>query len=263
MSRAGLLLLGLFCLAAVRAEGAEPASYEALYEVAVNDWKLPGDVARTAGTQIVRTEKTCAAWSIAAHFQLAAESGGRQLAFETNLTASEALDGTSYKFETKNTLNGQSLNEIAGTASRAVPNGPGKIVLSAPDARTTALPPQALFPIAAFRWTASQWEKGQKKANYVTFDGTTEDPLNVFELLTAQVDLPNPRPEGDQQLLQGKAWRTTGSYFAYGGNESEPLSTLAQNVLANGIATQVTLDLGFANVTLTLRRVRALPEPKC
>ena len=42
--------------------------------------------------------------------------------------------------------------------------------------------------IAAFRWTASQWEKGAKKANYVTFDGTTEDPLSVFELLTEGVD---------------------------------------------------------------------------
>ena len=263
MNRTGALTLVLLYVASAPALGAEAKPYEAAYDVTVNDWKLPCEIVHSTGTQIVRIEKTCTDWNVASHFELGAEAGGRNMNFVTTLTATEAINGTSYRFESNNTLNGQVIAQTAGTATRAVANGPGKIVLTKPEARTTALPPETLFPLAAFKWTESQWEKGEKKANYVTFDGTTEDPLRVFELLTSRVDLPNPPPEGDQLLLQGKAWRTNGSYFAYGGNEAEALSTLTQNVLANGIATQVTLDIGFANVTLNLRRVRALPEPKC
>ena len=132
-----------------------------------------------------------------------------------------------------------------------------------PEQKTSPLPPDTLFPIAAFRWTAGQWERGKRSTNYVLFDGTGPDPVRVFEILTGTVAMPDPLPEGDIQLLTGKAWRTSGSFHAYEGSGAEPLTTLIQNVLPNGVATELSLDIGFADVMLHLRRVRALIEPKC
>jgi hypothetical protein len=125
------------------------------------------------------------------------------------------------------------------------------------------LPHDALFPVAAFSWTAQQWERGQKTANYVLFDGTIPEPVRVFELLTGPAGKLDPLPDGDIKLLAGKGWRTSGSFHKYNGQESEPLTTLTQSVLANGVATELAIDIGIADVALTLRRLRALPEPKC
>jgi hypothetical protein len=33
--------------------------------------------------------------------------------------------------------------------------------------------------------------------------------------------------------------------------------------MPNGLAVEITLDIGFADVVLNLRRVRALPQPDC
>jgi hypothetical protein len=153
--------------------------------------------------------------------------------------------------------------QLAGTASRAGPGQAGHIALTQPEQKTVPLPPEALFPIASFRSTETQWEKGQKNANYVLFDGTTPEPVRVFEILTGTGAALDPMPEGDVKLLEGTTRRTNGSFHAYEGSETEPLTTLTQNVLPNGIATELSLDIGFAEVILHLRRIRALPEPSC
>jgi hypothetical protein len=259
-----LLLAGVLCFAAIDAEAAQPIAFEAIYEASVQDWKLPGDIEAVTGTQIVRLEKTCTDWRMLAKFQLRATSReGRDLDFETDLSAIEALDGTRYRFNSETKMRGQSLMALEGQASRAAVGQAGRVQLTKPEAKTIPLPHDALFPVAAFVWTSRQWDRGQKTANYVLFDGTIPEPVRVFELLTGDAGKIEPAPEGDAKLLAGKGWRTSGSFHRYEGQESEPLTTLTQSVLANGIATELALDIGIADVALKLRRVRALSEPKC
>ena len=262
--RALVLALAL-CGAALEARAAAPVAFEAVYEAAVTNWKLPGEVEDVTGSQIVRLEKTCTDWVLAAKFRLAASApDGRAIDFDSSLSATEARDGNRYRFRSETRMRDQSLGVLAGQASRPTAGQPGRIQFTEPEARTVPLPHDALFPVASFFWTTALWEKGQKTASYVLFDGTTTEPVRVFELLTAMPGKPHPMPEGDIKLLDAKAWRTTGSFHSYAGNESsEPITTLTQTVLANGIATELALDIGIADVTLRLRRIRALAEPKC
>ena len=253
----------VFALSVSTANAAEPVPFEAIYEVSAKNWKMAGEIENVSGAQIVRLEKTCTDWMLVAQFRLDAAAEGRDIDFDTDLSGTESLDGTRYRFRSEMRMRGQKITLLAGQASRAVAGQPDRIQFNEPQERTTSLPHDALFPVAAFVWTARQWERGQQTANYVLFDGTTPEPVRVFELLTGTPGKPNPMPEGDTKLLETKAWRTTGSFHSYTGNESEPLTTLTQTVLSNGIATELSLDIGIADVTLQLRRIRALPEPKC
>jgi hypothetical protein len=260
-----VLLAALIATWAAGAEAAQPAPFEGYYEASVQNWRLPGDIEDVTGSQIVRLEKTCTDWKLAAKFSLRASSAdGRDVDFDTDLSGTESLDGTRYRFRSETRMRGQPIALLEGQASRAAVGQAGRVQFTQPEAKAISLPHDSLFPVAAFYWTAQQWERGQKTANYVLFDGTTPDPVRVFELLTGPATKLDPPPEGDTKLLQaGPGWRTTGSFHRYSGQESEPLTTLTQSVLANGVAIDLALDIGIADVTLKLRRVRALPEPKC
>jgi hypothetical protein len=259
-----LLLAACVGLCTVSAEAAQPVPFEGFYEASVQTWKLPGDVDDVSGLQIVRIEKTCTAWRLAAHFNLRATSAdGHEIAFETKLSGTESLDGTRYQFRSENLLGGQLVELLEGEASRPAVGKSGVVQFTKPEARTSPLPRDAVFPVASFLWSTQQWERGQKTANYVLFDGTTADPVRVFELLIGPAAKLDPPPEGDTWLLVGTGWRSTGSFHRYSGQESEPLSTITQSVLANGVTTDLSLDVGIADVALKLRRLRALPEPKC
>jgi len=261
--RAIVLALAIF-FSAGALNAAEPVPFEALYNVTAKNWKMPGEIESYSGSQIVRLEKTCTDWRLVSQFRLSAASAeGGEIDFNNDLSGTESLDGTRYSFRSDSRLGGRQIMHLAGQATRTAAGQPGRIQFSAPQTRTTSLPPDALFPIAAFVWTARQWESGQKTANYVQFDGTTPEPVRVFELLTGSPGKPTPMPDGDTKLLESKAWRTTGSFHAYAGNDSRPLTTITQTVLSNAIATELSVDIGIADVTLQLRRIRALPEPKC
>jgi hypothetical protein len=95
------------------------------------------------------------------------------------------------------------------------------------------------------------------------FDGGTLDVSRVFEIQTGAVTPTPELAEGDPMLLDGKAWRSTMSFYTYEEGNDEPLTTITQNVMPNGLAVEITLDIGFADVVLNLRRVRALPRPDC
>ena len=253
----------LLCSMVAPGHAATPVPFEAVYQIAVKNWKVPGEFENFAGSQIVRVDKTCTDWTLAAQFRLVAQAAnGGGVDFSTDLSGTESLDGNRYRFRSETRMRDQTLTLLAGSAARAVSGQVGRITFSEPEQRTAVLPHDALFPVASFVWTARQWERGLKTANYVLFDGTTPEPVRVFELLTGMPAMPSPMPDGDIKLLDAKGWRTTGSFHKYAGQESAPLTTLTQTVLANGVATELSLDIGFADVTLQLRRIRALKEPR-
>ena len=259
-----LLLALVLCAAAAPLRAASLVPIEGVYGIEVKNWKLRGEVDAFSGSQIVRLDRTCSDWEIAAQFRLIARSTvDRPVNVEIDLSATESLDGTRYRFRTESRLRGETMTRLVGTASRPAPGQAGKIVISEPERRTLALPPEAMFPTAATAWTIRQWEHGAKTANYVMFDGSVPEPVRAFELLTGRPGKPDPLPEGDARLFDAPAWRTSGSFHKYEGDDPEPLSTLTQTILSNGVATELALDIGFADVVLHLRRIRALALPKC
>jgi hypothetical protein len=260
-------LLTVFAVAVAAAGVAGAASvqpHEAIYDITVREWKLPGPVSSYTGTQILRLESTCRAWRLSGRFGIAARlQNGRGLKFESEISSLEAKDGSRLTFDHKTRLDGRDVAPIRGVATRPGPGQAGRIRLSLPKDHTLALPKEALFPVASFLWTAAQVQKGARTMNYILFDGSHPEPLRVFELLTGTPEALSPPPKGDTQLLEGPAWRTVGSFHRYSGTGAEPLTTVTQNIHANGIGSEITFDIGLAVVQLKLRAIRQLPEPSC
>ncbi|MAF47375.1 MAG: DUF1849 family protein [Rhodospirillales bacterium] len=261
-SAALLAAIAIFCGGRAIAASVQP--HQAFYEISVREWKLPGAVADYSGTQILRLESTCAAWRLVGRFALsAAMQNGRRLSFETEISNTEAKDGTRLQFDHQTRMNGRPLGPIRGVASRSGPGAAGRIELSIPGNRTLQLPREARFPVASFLWTAAQVKKGARTMNYVLFDGSSPEPVRVFELLTGKPGKLEPPPKGDTGLLRRPGWRTVGSFHRYAGGGSKPLTTVTQNIYDNGIAGEITFDIGLAVVSLKLRAIRKLPEPAC
>jgi hypothetical protein len=259
----------LWALAAVLAladnvQAASVQPHEAIYDITVREWRLPGAVTSYTGTQILRLDSTCKAWRITGHFGITAQlQNGRSFQFESDISNSEAKDGSRLTFDHKTRLNGKEVAPIRGVASRSGPGVEGRIRLSLPKDRTVALPKEARFPVASFLWTAAQIEQGARTMNYVLFDGSSPEPMRVFELLTGTPDALKPPPTGDTELLQGPSWRTVGSFHRYSGNAATPVTTITQNIHDNGVGSAITFDIGMAVVELKLRAIRKLPEPSC
>ncbi len=256
-------LAALLCLTSVQAWSVEPKPYEALYDVTVDKWRTPNEYTSSGGSILAHVEKTCEAWIRAARFEFNAEGAASKLNIEIVLSSKERLDGTSYEFEIRGMRNGQLASTVAGTAIRETAGNPGEIIVTKPEAKTIPLPPNTLFPAAAGEWVSDEFDKGRKQVEYLVFDGGKLEPIRVFRLLTGVVDLPEPLPDGDALLLQGKAWRVAASRFAFGENAGTPLQTVEETLMPNGIVVRDIQDLGLASFNDILRRVRALPEPKC
>ena len=259
-----VVLFLVVCALPAAGNASQPIPHEALYDLSVRNWRMPNEITRVVGSQIMRLTRSCKDWTSVAVFRLEAEtSDGNAIEFDTDFESIESFDGARLQFRKITRANGELIEQFLGVAAHSGGGEPGTITVLEPAPHTIPLPPETIFPIASFIHSTGQWEAGLRTLNYVTFDGSTPDVSRVFEILTGLVTPTPGLAEGDLSLLDGKAWRSAVSYYTYEEGNDEPLTTLTQNVMPNGLAVEITLDIGFAEVVLNLRKVRALPQPSC
>jgi hypothetical protein len=259
-----VVLFLVVCALPATGHASQPIPHEALYDLSVRNWRLPSEITRVVGSQITRLTRSCTDWTTVAVFRIEAEtSDGNSIEFDTDFESTESFDGKRLQFRKITRANGEFIEQLLGVATHRGDGQPGTITVLEPHPQKTALPPETIFPVASFIHSTEQWEAGLRTLNYVMFDGGTLDVSRVFEILTGAVTPTPDLAEGDLMLLDGKAWRSTMSFYTYEEGNDEPLTTITQNVMPNGLAVEITLDIGFADVVLNLRRVRALPQPDC
>lgn len=259
-----IVLVLVLCSLPVGGIASEPHPHEALYDLSVRNWRLPSEITRVVGSQITRLTKSCTNWTSVAVFRIQAEtSQGDAIDFETDYESIESFDGKRLQFRKITRANGEFIEQLLGVAQHSGAGEPGLITILEPRPDKLPLPPETLFPVGSFRHSTAQWEAGLRTINYTMFDGGTLDVSRVFEILLGQVTPTPGSAEGDLALLDGQAWRSTISFYAYEEGSDEPLSTITQNLMPNGLAVEMSQDIGFADVVMNLRRVRALPAPDC
>jgi hypothetical protein len=260
-----VLVLVLLCSAVPTAgDAAQLIPHEALYDLSVRNWRLPSEISRVIGSQITRLTRSCTDWTNVAVFRLQAETtAGDSIDFETDYESVESFDGKRLQFRKTTKANGELIETLLGVAAHSTDGTPGTITVLQPTPQTLPLPTETIFPVASIIHSMSQWEAGMHTLNYTMFDGGTLDVSRVFEILVGQVPPTPDLAEADPELLEGQAWRSTMSFYSYEEGNDEPLITITQNIMPSGVAVEMTQDIGFADVVLNLRRVRALPQPEC
>ncbi len=265
-----LTALVLFCAGAapVGASALDPLQpHQAQYRLDVMEVGIPGAEAVGPGVYTLRVQRRCQDWVLLTQLDLSlGMENGQTLTISSIGSNEEALDGSRLRFDSTLRMNDTVVEALKGQAVlRDGSNGgsAGEVVFEGDEPVVVPLPPDAQFPVAAFRDTMEGVAAGERVVNYVLFDGSSRDAVRGVDFVTGPADPPAVTPQGDAELLTGPAWRVVSSYYDIKATDAEPQATNTIDVYRNGVTSSLLIDLGVATVQGTLMSVTALPEPDC
>src|SRR5260370_12140427 len=140
--------VGIVRLAAP-AEAAEIAPHRALYTMCVGNARSDSGVVDARGTMDYEWGETCEGWTIEQRYRLKmryAETSDVDIV--SSFVTWESKDGLRYRFNQKQTRNGEVDQEIRGEARLDGPGKGGVAEITKPHPQTLKLEPSATFPSA-------------------------------------------------------------------------------------------------------------------
>ncbi len=262
---AGLLLSG----PAVRAAPAELASYQAVYDLTIDD---SGDVASAASVN----------GRMAMEFVGAACSGYKS---KTRIvTEGEDADGNSqttdartdtvetnagrFEFNSQTYVNDALSEQSAGVARHAA--GGITVKLTKPGTKSLVLGQEVVFPTEQMKKVIAAAAAGQHFVAMNVFDGSETGEIVYATAAVIGKQSTAADDFGDETLI-GQAgfaglphWPVTVSYFEKGsGTDDAPTYVTSFVLYANGIGRKLRIDYGKFALNGHLTHLEMLPAPKC
>ncbi len=258
----GLAFAGSFAMPGQAAEiSLQP--HQAHYELTTIDVRMPGATAAGPGQFIVRLQKRCTGWVLLTQLTLGLSMGnGQILEIQSTGSSEESLDGKHLTFQSEVRMNDELFESLEGTATRGQ-DGSGTVEITKPDSNTLPLPPGTLFSVSAFHDTVTKIMSGEKIVNYILFDGSTPEPIRGTDVVVGPAKPLATKPDGDTALIGGTGWQVITSFYGLHDTDAQPLVTNTAHVYANGVTSQLSLDVGLAGTEGVLTLLQALPEPSC
>ena len=264
-SLAFLLLMtsGIGQQALAQSEKSTVVPHQAAYTLALTNIQMGGATQSEPGNFVVRLQRRCTDWVLLTQLTLVLDMPDGQRLEVTSISSSEeSLDGSTLKFESSLTFNGNLAQASKGTAFRQG-DGEGRVQMELPEPLEGSLPRGALFPVSAFDYSIEQVRNGQKFIEYILFDGSSEKPLKGTDVVLGPAAPFEDPVKGDVGLLEGQSWRIVTSFFDMDVTDAPPSSTNISDVLGNGISTRLALDVGLAEAEGLLTSITKLEEPDC
>lgn len=194
-------------------------------------------------------------------------SEGDEMINDYHVTSWESADGRRFRFNARNQVNGELVDEVAGFAELDELGGAGSATFSKPEAAVLPLPRGVLFPTEHTFALIRAARAGQKMAEIPLFDGSGKDGLfTTFAVLGDPVV--NPPEVERYAVLQGlKAWPVQLAYFRLppDGQKSEgvPEFETGMRLFENGVTGDIMLNYGGFTLGGVLSRLEPLPRPVC
>ena len=131
------------------AQAAEIAPHRALYEMTLGSARNNSGVVDARGTMAYEWGETCDGWTVEQRYRLKMRyAEARDVDIASSLVTWESKDGSRYRFNQKQTRNGEVDQEVRGEAKLDGPGKGGVVEFSKPDQQTMKLEPGVLFPSA-------------------------------------------------------------------------------------------------------------------
>ena len=258
---AAALALGLWWGGAA---SAEIAPHRALYQMTLGSTKGDAGVTSATGTMAYQWGEACDGWTVEQRYRLKmgyAEQGDVDIS--SNFVTWESKDGLHYRFNQKETRNGQDSSEIGGEAHLDGPGKGGAAEFTSPETKTIALPAGTLFPSAH---TIHLIEKAKAGENFVSrqvFDGSTEETAVLVSAVIGPMIQPDAEAAKKSPLLNRPGWRVRLAFFPADQSAEKPDYELGMLLLDNGISRDMTIDYGDYTIRAKLDDIEALPKPGC
>lgn len=176
----GALVLGLAAtstLAHAESAVAAPAglvSHEATYTMQLASSRSGSGVVGASGTMHYRFADTCDGYAVSTRTLLSISYGvGTPVLTAWEFTTWESKDGEQYRFQVRNSRNGQLIETIDGRATMpSDASAKGTVEFTQPTARSAELPVGTLFPTEHTRLLLDEAGKGNNFINRHVFDGS-------------------------------------------------------------------------------------------
>src|SRR5207248_9089405 len=158
------------------AESAEIAPHRALYTMSWGGARNDSGVVDARGTMDYEWGETCEGWTIEQRYRLKmryAETSDVDIV--SSFVTWESKDGLRYRFNQKQSRNGEVDQDIRGEARLDAPDGGGVAEFIKPKPQTLKLDPGVLFPSAHTILLIDKAKEGENFISRQVFDGATDE----------------------------------------------------------------------------------------
>jgi len=243
---------------------AEIAPHRALYTMTLGSARNDSGVVDARGTMDYEWGETCDGWTIEQRYRLKMSYGETP---DVNIVSSfvtwEAKDGTRYRFNQKQTRNGELDQEIRGEARLDGLGKEGVAEFTKPQAQTLKLAPGALFPSAHTILLIDAARAGENFISRQVFDGATDDnAVQVSAAIGVRLTA-DPAAASRSPLLERPGWRIRLAFFPADANAERPDYELGMRLLDNGVSQDMVIDYGEYSIRAKLDDIEPLAKPGC
>jgi hypothetical protein len=243
---------------------ADITPHRALYSMTLGSTRGDSSVVGASGAMDYEWGETCNGWTIEQRYRLRmryADSGDVDLT--STFVTWEAKDGLRYRFNQRQTKNGELDEEIRGEARLDGPGRGGVAIFTKPRARTLTLAPGVLFPSAHTILLLDQAKRGVTFLTRQVFDGATdENAVQVSAVIGGRLTL-DPVSAKLSPLLDGPGWYVRLAFFPADAKAEQPDYELGMSLLDNGVSRDMVIDYGDYSIRAKLDDIEPLPKPSC
>ncbi len=185
---------------------------------------------------------------------------------ESYFSTWEAKDNSHYRFNYRHLINGNSSENIRGTATIDNKDGTGKVHYVLPEEKTLDLPTGTLFPTTHTLFLMREaLNKTPLFLNRPVFDGSDDKGVSQ---VSAIIKAPQPVTEEltkntFSNVKNLKAWPMRLAFFSNEENASEPDYEMDTNMLPNSVSEYMMIDYGDFKVKGTLDKLEPIAAPSC
>ncbi len=258
--------LGLVAAAvwAVPAGSAEIAPHRALYSMTLGSTRGDSGVVDARGTMDYEWGETCDGWTIEQRYRLKMRyAEARDIDIASSLVTWESKDGLRYRFNQKQTRNGEVDQEIRGEARLDGPGKGGVAEFSKPDPQTLTLAPGVLFPSAHTILLIDKAKEGETLVSRLVFDGSAEENAVQVSAVIGSKVAGDPASADGSPLLERPGWRVRLAFFPADPNAERPDYELGMRLLDNGVSRDMVIDYGEYSIRAKLDDIEPLSKPHC
>lgn len=263
--------IGIACLvwggSPASAAGSGLSPHRAVYVMKMIASDEGSDIASVSGRLVLEWQgSACEGW--VTNQRIVNRMGSKQGdAFVSDFRVSswEAGDGNAYTFSMIHYINGQTVEEIEGSASRDGASG-GEATLTKPDDGSITLPGGTVFPTEQIGLMLDAALAGKTVYSVPVFDGS--DTEHYFDTTAIIGGKGTGTPDGEEADAGGALagisyWPVQVSYFDPGNNNGLPDYEVAFHVYENGVSTGLVMDYGDLVIGAELTQLDMLPVPDC
>ena len=259
-----LAVVGLVATAAPGVGAAEIAPHRALYSMTLGSAKSDSGVVDAHGTMAYEWGETCDGWTIEQRYRLKMRYGEQpDVDIVSSFVTWESKDGLRYRFNQKQTHNGEIDQDIRGVARLDGPGKGGVAEFEKPQAQTLKLEPGVLFPSAHTILLIDKAREGENFVSRQVFDGATdENAVQVSAAISGKVKA-DPASVELSPLLQRAGWRVRLAFFPVDASVERPDYELGMRLLDNGVSQDMVIDYGDYSIRAKLDDIEPMSKPSC